>query len=527
MSRLACLYVPLFPLAARLRSERDLREEAVALFQGNGNAARVIGASRRARQAGIRPGMSLPQARALLPKLTVRSRDRSCERAAQDALLEIAESFSPRVEDGGEGIVYLELDGLERHFPGDSPEQELGHALTLTSNKAALPIWVGIASSKLAARVAAELPSSPKIVAPGQEASFLAPLPLHRLSPEAEVLETLERWGIHSIGEFARLPKNKVAGRLGEPGQKLHEKARGMDLYPLVPYQPPATFAEGMELEWPLVALEPFLFVARAALSRLCQRLASRGLASSRLELELNLEPDGLCHRSIQLPAPSRETKTLLTLIRLNLEREPPGAPVTAFTFLAHPDRPRKAQLSLFGPPALSPDKLATTLARLFALLGPDRVGSPKPTDGHRPERATLVEYTPPAPPEHRPDPRQGRGLLSVRTLRPPLPLEVITAPTVTQSRTSSTETQPPNTSVESSYVPREVLSVIQDGSTKRPSIQGRIKVASGPWSLEDEWWSEHSIERDYWDIELAEGGLYRLFRQRHTGEWFADGIYD
>ena len=101
MSRLACLYVPLFPLAARLRSESDLREEAVALLQGNGNAARVIGASRRARQAGIRPGMSLPQARALLPKLTVRSRDRSCERAAQDALLEIAESFSPRVEDGG------------------------------------------------------------------------------------------------------------------------------------------------------------------------------------------------------------------------------------------------------------------------------------------------------------------------------------------------------------------------------------------------------------------------------------------
>lgn len=520
MSRIACLCVPLFPLAARLRSEHDLRDEAVALLQGNGNAARVIGASRRARQAGIRPGMSLPQARALLPKLTVRSRDTNCERAAQDTLLEIAESFSPRVEDAEEGIVYLELDGLDRHFPGDSPEKELAHALTLTSDKAALPIWIGIASSKLAARVAAELPSSPTIVVSGQEADFLAPLPLHRLSPEAEVLETLHRWGIRSIGEFARLPKNKVASRLGEPGQKLHEKARGMDSHPLVPYQPPATFAEGMELEWPLVALEPFLFVGRAALSRLCKRLSSRGLACCRLELELNLEPDGLCHRSIQLPAPSREAKTLLTLIRLNLEREPPGAPVNAFTFLAHPDRPREAQLSLFGPPALSPDKLATTLARLFALLGPDRVGSPKPTDSHRPERSTLVEYTPPAPPDHHPEPKQGRGLLSVRTLRPPIPLEVITASTTTEIKRS-------NTGVETSYVPREVLSVIRDDSAKRPAIQGHIKVASGPWSLEDEWWSEQSTERDYWDIELTEGGLYRIFRQRHTGEWFADGIYD
>ena len=527
MSRIACLYIPLFPLAARLRSEHELREEAVALFQGNGNAARVIGASRRARRAGIRPGMSLPQARALLPKLTVRGRDSTCERTAQDALLEIAESFSPRVEDAEEGTAYLELDGLERHFPGDSPEQELAHALTLTCDKAALPVWIGIASSKLAARVAAEQPSSPTIVPPGHEASFLDPLPLHRLSPEAEVLATLDRWGIRSIGEFARLPKNKIASRLGEPGQKLHEKARGLDPHPLVPYQPPATFTEGMELEWPLVALEPFLFVGRAALSRLCQRLAGRGLACSRLEVRLHLDPDGMCHRSIRLPAPSRETKTLLTLIRLNLEREPPGAPVTAFTLVAHPDRPRESQLSLFGPPSLSPEKLATTLARLFALLGPDRVGSPRPLDSHRPERSALVEYQPPAPPDHRPEPKPGRGLLSVRTFRPPLPLEVITASGETRPSLAMPGKPPSATDSGSDYVPREIASVIQDGAAKRPSIQGRIKVASGPWSLEDEWWSEDAIERDYWDIELAAGGLYRIYRQRRTGEWFADGIYD
>ena len=163
MSRIACLFTPLFPLVARLRSEPELRGEAVAILQGNGNAARVVAAARRARQAGIRPGMSLPQARALLPNLTVRARDMACEKAAQETLLEIAESFSPRVEDAGEGVVYLELDGLDRHFPGDRPEQDLGHALTVTTDKAGLTTWVGIASSKLAARVAAELPASPNL----------------------------------------------------------------------------------------------------------------------------------------------------------------------------------------------------------------------------------------------------------------------------------------------------------------------------------------------------------------------------
>src|ERR1700730_15895811 len=97
--RLACLFVPLFPLAARLRSEPELKGEAVAIFEGNGNAARAVAAARRARKAWIEAGMSLPQARALFPKLVARGRDRECERAAQEALLEVADSFSPRVED--------------------------------------------------------------------------------------------------------------------------------------------------------------------------------------------------------------------------------------------------------------------------------------------------------------------------------------------------------------------------------------------------------------------------------------------
>src|ERR1700745_2224187 len=109
---LACLFVPLFPLAARLRSEPDLKGEAAAVFEGNGNAARVLAATRRAREKGIQPGMTLPQARSIFPKLLARARDLESERAAQEALLEVADTFSPRVEDAGPGLAYLDLDGL-------------------------------------------------------------------------------------------------------------------------------------------------------------------------------------------------------------------------------------------------------------------------------------------------------------------------------------------------------------------------------------------------------------------------------
>ncbi|MDH3745701.1 MAG: DNA polymerase Y family protein [Acidobacteriota bacterium] len=497
--RIACLFVPLFPLAARLRSEPDLHEVPLAIFQGNGHAARLVAASRRARRAGLKRAMTLSQARALLPDLTLRSRDFESERTAQKCLLEVAESHSPRVEDSGPGVVFLDL-------LAGSDETAFAHSLATDSEKAGLPAWVGLASSRLAARVAAEQRDSPTIVPVGDEAEFLAPLPPARLLPGATLLQTLDRWGIHSIRAFASLPASEVASRLGPQAQELHEQARGLDRRPLVPYQPPATFDEGLDLDWPLVSLEPFLFVARAAIERLCRRLESRGLACACLQCSLRLEPDGFDDRSILLPAPTRDVKTLLTLIHLDLEKKTPGAPVIGFTFSARPDRPREAQLTLFGPAALSPDKLATGLARLFSILGPDRVGAPRVADTHLPEDFRLLDYSPPAPPTNSLDPPSGKGLLAVRVLRPPAPLEVLCS-------------RPPERplSIRSIHIEKD----------KALHIQGKVKIASGPWTVEQSWWSSKPAQRDYWDVELSDGGIYRIYRRATTGDWFADGVYD
>lgn len=506
--RLACFNIPLFPLAARLRSEPELIPEAVVIVEGSGSAARVVAATRRARKEKIRPGLTLSQARAIMPKLIARGRDASCEHTAQEALLEVAESFSPRIEDGGEGVAFADITGMERHFAGKDSvdgagELALARAAIRAADSAGLPARLGIASSKLAARVASELPRSPIIVPPCDEASFLSPLPLARLAPELRIAAALERWGIGSVGQFAQLPESEVASRLGEIGRILHRTARGIDLRPLMPRRPPPDFREGSDLEWPLVSLEPFLFIANAALDRLCQRLGVQGFACRRIEFVLGLEPDGFASRAIDLPAPTRDVKTILTLVRLDLERTPPGAPVTNFTFIAHPDRPRSAQLSLFGPAALSPDKLTTTIARLIAMLGEGRAGMPVTIDSHAPERFSIEAFDPPPPPTTRREPPRSRGILAVRILRPPLELEVTAEGGVLRS----IRTPPPT-----------------DGE-KRFEIRGDVRVASGPWSIEERWWTEEPVVREYWDVELTGGGVYRLFR---TGpEWFVDGVYD
>ena len=513
MTCIACFYVPMFPLAARLRSEPDLASEAVVIVDGNGNAAHVVAATRRARKKAIHPGLSLAQARSIMPNLIARGRDTACERTAQEALLEVGETFSPRVEDAGEGMIYVDIAGMERHFMDSeqraasgeqetrppqpasrSPEVRLAQAAIRAADAVGLPIRVGIAASKLAARIAAELPKSPTVVEREKEAEFLAPLPLRRLAPEIDAATTLQRWGIASIGDLARLPESEVASRLGELGRELHYAARGIDPRPLIPRALPPEFREGMELEWPLVALEPFLFIANAALDRLAKRMEVQGFACTRLELTMNLEPDGFHARTIDLPAPTRDVKTMLTLLRLDVEKTPPGAPVTGFTIAAHPDRPRRAQLSLFGPAALSPEKLATTIARLIAMLGEGHVGMPMTVDGHLPERYAVGPYAPPPPPDTRRKPPRGRGLLAVRVFRPPIPVDVI----------------------------------VHDGQIERiqgeGDIQGDVRASSGPWRVEEGWWRDAPEAREYWDVEVG-NAMYRVYETEKG--WKVDARYE
>lgn len=513
MSRIACLSIPLFPLAARLRQEPELREEPLVMLQKNGEVAYVVAATRTARRAGLSAGLTLPQARSFLPTVVTRLRDAECERAAQETLLEVAARFSPRIEDAGEGIAYVEMWNAERHFPGVEPERDWGRALIAAFRRTGLHAQVGIAATKLAAKVAAASTPSPTVVATGAEASFLAPLPLARIQPEPALASLLVRWGLTTVGDFARLPAPEVASRLGAEGQKLHAAARGHDSQPLVPRPPPAELHEGMDFEWAVTNVEPLLFVARTALERLAQRLETRGQGCARLGLSLKLDPDGFCERTLALPAPTRDVKTLLTLIRLELAARPPGAPVVGFTFTVWPARTRQVQLSLTGPAQLSSDRLATTLGQLAALVGPERLGSPYAPAGHLPERFALREFAPPPPPRMTAapavEPTDERRPLVVRALRPPIPVEVLTA----MHGPSEVE------------VPSSVGTPLRE--SPGPRIAGAARQASGPWVVEDAWWTESAGEREYWDVELSDGGTYRMYRERKSGEWFADGIYD
>ncbi len=112
MPSIACILVPDFPLAALIRANPELRDKLVASSDGRGPHAELRFVAPLARRAGVTAGMTAAQGAAIAPDLVVVSRSPASERSAMDALIEVAESFSPIVEDGGPGCVYLDLGDL-------------------------------------------------------------------------------------------------------------------------------------------------------------------------------------------------------------------------------------------------------------------------------------------------------------------------------------------------------------------------------------------------------------------------------
>jgi len=493
MPRIACLLVPDFPVAALCRADPDLVSLPLALTDGDGPHAPVVAASKAARTRGVKPGrQSVTQARAVATDLVVRRRDLAAEDSATRALLDVAASLASRVEPARGGLVYADAEGAT-HLAGT--EAGFATALSSRAERVGLEARIGLGASMIVARLAAQRGDGCDVVPAGQEPGYLAPLPIACLDPDAATTATLIRWGVRQLGDLARLPAAEVATRLGQPGVDLLRGARGEDPRPLAPVPPPDDVTESISLDHPIDNLEPLLFLLRGLAERAIDRLGLDGIGCRRLGLVLDLDDRTKDARTLPLAAPTRDLKTLITCLRVALEAEPPKAAVLQVTVLAVPERVRPTQLDLFAPPGPAPERLATTLARLGALCGIERVGTPVVVDTHRPGAASTAPFTMPKPGmQHDVPPDDCR--LMVRTLRPPRPLQV--------------------------FSERDTPSFVRG-----PGLGGRVVGAAGPWRVTAEWWSNAPVARDYYDLELTDGGIYRCFREHRSGGWFVDGVYD
>ena len=403
-------------------------------------------------------------------------------------LTALAFEFSPTVEQTAPHTVVFDASGLDRLF---GLPQDVAAALARRAAEIQVKANIAIAANPDTAICAARGFSGASVVPYGDETKFLAPLPIALLSPTPELQETLDRWGIRRFQDLAALPPLGIAERLGPEGLRLRQLARGEVARKLLPLQDPLRFEEEIELDYPVELLEPLAFVLARLVNGLATRLATRALATNELRLLLKLENRATHERTLRLPVPTLDTKAFLKLLQLDLSAHPPAAPVLHVRMAMNPVKPQAAQSGLFIPAAPEPVKLELTIARLKAIVGPDRVGSPALLDTHRPGAFRI------APPLAQAAPRLAAmpGLrLSIRLFRPPRAARVALA------------------SGHPSFV-------------AAGAIRGKILDLAGPWRTSGDWWTAGPWLRDEWDVALSDGALYRLYCDPQG--WFVEGSYD
>jgi len=551
----ACIYVPNFPVAAVLRAEPELRARAVAVLQGKPPLEKVWAVNQKASSLSIAPGMTKAQAE-LCAELTLRLRSPLQESAAHAALLDCAQAFSPCIENTACNTVLLDLSGMESIF---GPPPEISRTIYHRAITLGLEANIATASNPDAAMLAARGFSGVTVIPPGKEAERLGSLSTKVLFPDqlegeqkkeaGRFLETLDRWGVRTLRALAALLEVALSERLGQKGLHLQQLARGAVSRTLVPVEVPLIFEEAVELEHPIILLQPLAFLLNRLLEQLCARLGSRALATQELRLTLELgtqtgidqefESFGIpsesdvsseeaksnsaaqyfvsgrqstfC-RTLHLPLPMLDARLFLKLLQLDLNAHPPGAPIVKIHLAAEPARPRSAQGGLFLPPSPEPERLELTLARIAALVGQNGVGALELLDTHHPEgfrmRHFVANPVQESESKESPQPAEEKSTVTaLRRFRPPLRA---------------------NVTLESGQ-PAHVVCV------KKKEVQGNVLWKAGPWRSSGDWWERKAWARDEWDIALQNPtlqnkdsiALYRLVHDLLGGGWFVEGTYD
>src|SRR5688572_17990524 len=214
-----------------------------------------------------------------------------------------------------------------------------------------------------------------------------------RRAPDNRLLEILTKWGIRTLGALTALSGPEIHERLGDRGASWQSLARGLDARPMVPWVDEIPFEAALELEWPIEGLEPLSFVLARLLEPLSDRLERADRGAAAMFTSLRLTSRTVFTRTLQLPAPMRDPKTLRTLILLDLESHPPDAPIDIVRVCIEPTPAKVLQWMLLERAQAAPEQITTLTARLAALMGTGHIGSPVLVDTWRPGSFEMSDF--------------------------------------------------------------------------------------------------------------------------------------
>jgi protein ImuB len=496
----ACLYAAVhaaeFPAQAILRLRPDLRSHPCVVLAGSPPEERVCALNLHARKRGVVHGMTRLEVEELT-NIHILACSAETEATARNILLETLSQFSPRIEETfatNASAFVLDITGTERLF---GTPHEISDRIRNMLATVGFRASICISTNFDTARIKAEFSTGISVIPNDKESEALAHIPISALHLELEYYETFALWGIGTLGELAALPEEELIPRFGQPSRTWLALSRGYAEHTFQPMEARFELKEHIEFETHIEQLDSLLFVCSNMINNLVARASSRALSLASIRIDMLLEGPAQ-HKIVIHPAiPSNDRKFLLKLMQLEIAAHPPQAAVVGLTLTAEAGQHCKVQLDLFALPMPEPSRLDVTLARLKAIAGADRVGSPVLLDSHRPGIFQMREFSI----NNQPLPDfESLNRTCVRRVRPPHHL-------------------------------RMQLDAGKPVAFRDGSAPFCVSVAYGPWQSSGCWWAVDRWDLEEWDVmatnNSGESVACLVIHDHLNGKWLLDAYYD
>src|SRR5258708_7432124 len=235
-------------------------------------------------------------------------------------------------------------------------------------------------------------------------------------------------------------------------------------------------------------------------------RLSGIYLVAKELTLRTTFVNKQVYERIFKIPQPTNDIGLLFRMLQTHLENFRSKHPIVAVALIAQPSKPAREQFGFFETTLRNPHQLSETLARLSALLGADRVGTPVLEETHRPDAFRMEPFAWQSSTGFQPVGQDGCAPLSLalRRFRP---------------------------AVSASILLDEDISA----HVRSAEIREKVIEQHGPYLLSGNWWDEKSWIRAEWDLQMENGELLRAHETDPPSQsygvtgrtWKVDGIYD
>jgi protein ImuB len=460
------------------------------------NALQIFSLDDAAARLGLDTGLPLANARAICPQLRVFDADEAADAKALNAIAEWCDRFTPLVALDSPHGLFLDITGCVHLFGGEAAMMRLMCDVLTTQGFA---VSAAIAGTAVCARTMTRHVHG-RIVADGEEADAVRPLPVSALGADQAVVTGLRRAGLKTIGDVACRARHEITARFGAGFTTLLEQALGQSDAPISPRKPLPDYIVEKRFAEPVATDQ----VISATLSRLAGMLvaamAQQGKGARRLEAGF-FRTDGAV-RTIMVdtgqPVTRGEVIDRLFRERLGALSDPldPGFGFDLIRLSASRTEIVVQQQRDLDANVHDNDELAALIDRIAARIGGRRVVVHLPQDTHIPERAVMA-----APAQH-------HLAAAAQALWP-----------------ARVEGEPPLRPLRLFERPEQikVIAQVPDGPPARfvwRRATHAVVRAEGPERVAMEWWRAEGemLTRDYFRVEDEAGLRFWLYR---------DGLYD